>query len=82
MSIAPPVGAHEPYLSRSASSKTYRPLRNLANPCRNLPAPIHDVAKKAENTRDPKLGDGRHLFEELGFYYVGPIDGHDSTRCA
>ncbi len=77
MSIAPPVGGMASYLGRLASSKTYRRIRKTAKSiASHLPAPIHDVAKKAEEYART-LVTGGTFFEELGFHYLGPFDGHD-----
>jgi 1-deoxy-D-xylulose-5-phosphate synthase len=77
MSIAPPVGGMSSYLGRLAATKTYRRLRKAAkNVAEHLPAPIHDVGKKAEEFART-LVTGGTFFEELGFYYLGPFDGHD-----
>ncbi len=77
MSIAPPVGAMSAYLSRLISSKPYLSLRHLAKDiATNLPRPLRDAARKAEEYARG-LVTGGTLFEELGFYYVGPIDGHN-----
>ncbi len=76
MSIAPPVGGMSAYLSRLVSSTSYRSLRHLAsNVAHFLPKPLGVAARKAEEYART-LGGGT-LFEELGFYYVGPIDGHN-----
>jgi len=76
MSIAPPVGAMSAYLSRLISSNSYRSLRHLAKDvARHLPKPLERAAKRAEEYARG-LVTGGTLFEELGFYYVGPIDGH------
>ncbi len=77
MSIAPPVGAMSHTLSRMVSSKTYRKVRRVAKGAAgHMPKPVYDTARKAEEyTRG--MVTGGTLFEELGFYYVGPIDGHD-----
>jgi 1-deoxy-D-xylulose-5-phosphate synthase len=77
MSIAPPVGAMSAYLARLVSGKTYRSLRDFAKQlARRLPRFFHEKAKRAEEyTRG--FWTGGTLFEELGFYYVGPIDGHN-----
>ena len=75
MSIAPPVGAMSHYLSKLVSGKPYRSLRKLA---KHLVRPIgleKPVRKAEEYARGFAMGGT--LFEELGFYYVGPIDGHD-----
>jgi 1-deoxy-D-xylulose-5-phosphate synthase len=77
MSIAPPVGAMSAYLSRLISSHSYRSLRNLARDVgKHLPAPVRRVAERAEEYARGMVTGGT-LFEELGFYYVGPIDGHN-----
>jgi 1-deoxy-D-xylulose-5-phosphate synthase len=77
MSIAPPVGGMSSYLGRLASSKTYRAIRKTAKTItEHLPAPIHDVVKKTEEYART-LVTGGTFFEELGFHYLGPFDGHD-----
>ncbi len=77
MSIAPPTGAISAYLSRIASSKEYRNLRHLAKEFANIfPRPIKEAARKAEHYARGMVTGGT-LFEEMGFYYVGPIDGHN-----
>ncbi len=77
MSIAPPVGAMSKYLSRLVSSKPYMGAREFAKSIsEHLPAPLREAAKKAEEAARAAIGGGT-LFEELGFYYVGPIDGHN-----
>ena len=77
MSIAPPVGAFSAYLARLTSSGTYLYLRDIAKQlARHLPKSWERRAVRVEEyTRN--LWSGGTLFEELGFYYVGPIDGHD-----
>jgi len=77
MSIAKPVGAMSGYLSRLISSKPYLTLRNMAkNIASHLPRGIEKAAKKAEQyTKD--FWAGGNFFEEMGFYYVGPVNGHD-----
>nr|WP_255699806.1 1-deoxy-D-xylulose-5-phosphate synthase [Jiella avicenniae] len=77
MSIAPPTGAMSSYLARLVSGKTYRSLRDRAKSfSKHLPAPFREGARRTEEyTR--AFFTGGTLFEELGFYYVGPIDGHD-----
>ncbi|MGC2856965.1 1-deoxy-D-xylulose-5-phosphate synthase [Novispirillum sp. DQ9] len=76
MSIAPPTGAMSAYLSRLLSSKPYVSLRHLAKDfAKAFPGPLHRAAKRAEEYARG-LVTGGTLFEELGFYYVGPIDGH------
>ncbi|MGE0723408.1 MAG: 1-deoxy-D-xylulose-5-phosphate synthase [Alphaproteobacteria bacterium] len=77
MSIAPPVGAMSAYLSRLISSKSYRSLRHLAKDvAKHLPRPLEKAAKRAEEYARGMVTGGT-LFEEMGFYYVGPIDGHN-----
>ena len=77
MSIAPPTGAMSAYLSRLASSKEYRNIRHMAKEFANLfPRPLKEAARKAEHYARGMITGGT-LFEELGFYYVGPIDGHN-----
>ena len=77
MSIAPPVGAMSRYLSRLTSSKPYRSIRDLGlQLTEQLPKPVMKVAERAEGFARHLLTGGT-LFEELGFYYVGPVDGHD-----
>src|SRR5690606_14558124 len=77
MSIAPPVGAMSAYLSRLLSSRSYRSLRNVGKQLAHLlPQPLERTAKRAEEFARGILTGGT-LFEELGFYYVGPIDGHN-----
>ncbi|HEX3808414.1 MAG TPA: 1-deoxy-D-xylulose-5-phosphate synthase [Rhizomicrobium sp.] len=77
MSIAPPVGAMSNYLARLISSRPYRGFRRFAKSLTDhLPRPFGRLAKRWEEyTRG--LITGGTLFEELGFYYVGPIDGHN-----
>jgi 1-deoxy-D-xylulose-5-phosphate synthase len=78
MSIAPPVGAMSAYLSRLYSGKTYRTLREAAKQLGNhLPKIIANRANRVEEYSRGFMMDGGTLFEELGFYYVGPIDGHN-----
>ncbi len=77
MSIAPPVGAISAYLARLTSSGTYLYLRDIAKQfAERLPKSWEQRAARAEEyTRN--FWSGGALFEELGFYYVGPIDGHN-----
>jgi 1-deoxy-D-xylulose-5-phosphate synthase len=78
MSIAPPVGAMSAYLSRLYSGKTYRTLREAAKQInKRLPKIISSRANRVEEYSRGFMMDGGTLFEELGFYYVGPIDGHN-----
>lgn len=77
MSIAPPTGAMSSYLARLVSSPSYRNLRERAKALsRKLPKFFWDKAKRSEEYARGFLTGGT-LFEELGFYYVGPIDGHN-----
>lgn len=77
MSIAPPTGAMSAYLTRLASGKAYQSIREVAKQLTShLPKLIHDKARKTEEyTRT--FWSGGTLFEELGFFYLGPIDGHN-----
>ena len=75
MSIAPPVGAMSHYLSKLVSSRSYRGLRKFAKSIAK-PIGLESQARKAEEYLRG-FAMGGTLFEELGFYYVGPIDGHD-----
>src|SRR6201995_5637418 len=77
MSIAPPVGAMSAYLSRLMSSRSFLSLRELAGRmAKRFPRGIERTARRAEEYARGILTGGT-LFEELGFYYVGPIDGHN-----
>jgi len=77
MSIAPPVGAISNYLSRLVSSKPYRGLRGLAKKiAQRFPRPMYQMAERAEEYARGMVTGGT-LFEELGFYYIGPVDGHN-----
>ncbi len=77
MSIAPPTGAMSHYLARLVSGRTYRSLRETAKQLNEkLPKFLADKARKTEEYTRGFFAGGT-LFEELGFYYVGPIDGHD-----
>ena len=77
MSIAPPVGAMSAYLSRLISSRSYRDLRHAASQmARKFPRPMAQMLKRAEEYARGMVTGGT-LFEELGFYYVGPVDGHN-----
>ncbi len=77
MSIAPPVGGMSAYLSRLISSKSYRTARDLAKQLtRNLPKMFEQAARRAEEYARGMVTGGT-LFEEMGLYYVGPIDGHN-----
>ncbi|MBL0932450.1 MAG: 1-deoxy-D-xylulose-5-phosphate synthase, partial [Alphaproteobacteria bacterium] len=77
MSIARPVGAMSNYLSRLLSSPGFVHLREIGKRVSaHLPRPIHEAARKID-TYTRGMAIGGTLFEELGFYYLGPIDGHD-----
>ena len=77
MSIAPPVGAMSAYLSKLVSSRSYRSLRHLMRDlAKNFPRPLETAATRTEEFARG-LVTGGTMFEELGFYYVGPIDGHN-----
>ncbi len=77
MSIAPPVGAMSAYLARLLSGKTYRGLREIGKQlAHRLPKFFEERALRAEEYARGMVTGGT-LFEELGFYYVGPIDGHN-----
>jgi 1-deoxy-D-xylulose-5-phosphate synthase len=77
MSIAPPVGAMSAYLARLLSSRQYLGLREVAKQIASkLPKPLERRARQVEEYARG-MATGGTLFEELGFYYVGPIDGHN-----
>jgi 1-deoxy-D-xylulose-5-phosphate synthase len=77
MSIAPPVGAMSAYLSRLISSRSFMSLRDFAaRMAKRFPRTLERTARRAEEYARGILTGGT-LFEELGFYYVGPIDGHN-----
>ncbi|MGE4371651.1 MAG: 1-deoxy-D-xylulose-5-phosphate synthase [Xanthobacter sp.] len=77
MSIAPPTGAMSAYLARLISGQTYRSLREIGKQLAGrLPKFVERGAARAEEFARGFLSGGT-LFEELGFYYVGPIDGHN-----
>ncbi|WP_404710738.1 1-deoxy-D-xylulose-5-phosphate synthase [Sphingomonas sp. MMS24-J13] len=77
MSIAPPVGGLSAYLAWLVSSKPFLSLRDLAKRfARHLPRPLQDAARKSDEFARG-MAMGGTLFEQLGFYYVGPIDGHN-----
>ena len=77
MSIAPPVGAMSAYLARLLSSRSFLNLRDFAkNIVKRFPRTISEKAKRAEEYARG-MAMGGTLFEELGFYYVGPVDGHN-----
>jgi len=74
MSIAPPVGALSNYLARLVSSKAYHDVRQFTRD--HLPRPLREAAGRAEAFARGMLAGGT-MFEELGFLYIGPLDGHD-----
>jgi 1-deoxy-D-xylulose-5-phosphate synthase len=77
MSIAPPVGGMSNYLARLVSGGGYRKLREVGKKAASvLPQPLREAARKAEEYARG-MATGGTFFEELGFYYVGPVDGHD-----
>ena len=76
MSIAPPVGALSAYLSRLISSRSYRSIRNIVlEIAEKFPQSIARAARRVEEYSRGMVTGGT-LFEELGFFYVGPVDGH------
>jgi 1-deoxy-D-xylulose-5-phosphate synthase len=77
MSIAPPVGGMSAYLARLVSGGAYQSLRRIGRTVADvLPRPMREAARKVEEYARG-MATGGTLFEELGFYYVGPIDGHN-----
>ena len=77
MSIAPPVGAMSAYLARASSSGVYQGFRSFGKQlAKRLPKAVYNQLAKAEEYGRGMVTGGT-LFEELGFYYVGPIDGHN-----
>jgi len=77
MSIAPPVGAMSAYLARLVSGGTYKNLRDFGKMlAKRLPRFFYDKARRTEEFARG-FWTGGTLFEELGFYYIGPIDGHN-----
>ena len=77
MSIAPPVGAMSAYLSRLISSRPYRSIRQmLRDLSQRFPRALQKAAQRAEEYARG-LVTGGTLFEEMGFFYIGPIDGHN-----
>lgn len=77
MSIAPPVGALSAHLSRVLTSRPFMSLRHIGDEvARHLPRRLENAARRAEELARSFVTGGT-LFEELGFYYVGPIDGHN-----
>jgi 1-deoxy-D-xylulose-5-phosphate synthase len=77
MSIAPPVGAMSDYLSRLLSSRSYHSIRHVMKDLASIfPGVVERTAKRAEEFARGMITGGT-LFEEMGFYYVGPVDGHN-----
>lgn len=77
MSIAPPVGAVSKHLTQIVTGKNYTNAREFGKKITELlPTPLRKAAKRAEENARAALGGGT-LFEEMGFYYVGPVDGHN-----
>jgi 1-deoxy-D-xylulose-5-phosphate synthase len=77
MSIAPPVGGMSAYMARLVSGGGYRSIRRVGKSMAKVfPRPMREAARKAEEFARGMVTGGT-FFEELGFYYVGPIDGHD-----
>ena len=77
MSIAPPVGSMSNYLAKLVSGGSYQAIRKVGKQVASVfPKPMQDAAKKAEEFARG-MATGGTLFEELGLYYIGPIDGHD-----
>ncbi len=80
MSIAPPVGALSSYLSRLYAEEPFQDLKSAAKSAMSLlPPPLRDGAKRAKDMVK-HMAVGGTLFEQLGFSYVGPIDGHDMEQ--
>ncbi len=86
MSIAPPTGAMSAYLARLISSQPYHTLRHIGKAVASkFPEPLARLARKAEHFARANLSQdhgaiGGTMFEQLGFYYVGPVDGHDLSH--
>ncbi len=86
MSIAPPTGAMSAYLARLISSHPYHTLRHIGKSVASkFPEPLARLARKAEhfaraNFHQEHGAIGGTMFEQLGFYYVGPVDGHDLSH--
>ncbi len=77
MSIAPPTGAMSAYLARLLSGGTYRSIRNVAKDVfKHLPHSVEERARRFEEYARG-MATGGTLFEEMGFYYIGPVDGHN-----
>src|SRR5690606_39196957 len=80
---APPVGAMSRYLTKLVSSKRYIGAREAGKKLLDaLPTPIRHAAKRAEESARLSLSNaiGGSLFEEMGFYYIGPVDGHNMDQ--
>jgi len=81
MSIAPPVGAMSKYLSGLYGSTPFGAITKMAEGFESaLPGPLRDHARRARQLVTGMSGGQGTLFEELGFTYVGPIDGHDMSQ--
>ncbi|MCK0151303.1 1-deoxy-D-xylulose-5-phosphate synthase [Marivita sp. S6314] len=81
MSIAPPVGAMSSYLSRLYANEPLAKIKSLAEGFESaLPEPMRESAKRARQLVTGNLQASGTLFEELGFEYIGPIDGHDMNQ--
>ncbi|NWG93668.1 MAG: 1-deoxy-D-xylulose-5-phosphate synthase [Parvularculaceae bacterium] len=77
MSIAPPVGAMSAYLARASSGRVYQNVRRIGKQfLKRVPPALYEKLARAEEFGRGMVTGGT-LFEELGFYYVGPIDGHN-----
>ncbi|WP_374599438.1 1-deoxy-D-xylulose-5-phosphate synthase [Brevundimonas sp.] len=77
MSIAPPVGGMSAYLAKQVSGGAYQNFRRLGKRvAEHMPRPFRNAARKAEEYARGMITGGT-FFEELGFYYIGPVDGHD-----
>ncbi len=77
MSIAPPVGAMSAYLARASSGKVYQKMRKISKEfLKRVPPTLYEKLARVEEYGRGMVTGGT-LFEELGFYYVGPIDGHN-----
>ena len=77
MSIAPPVGGMSAYLAKQVSGGAYRNFREFGKKvAEHMPRPFRNAARKAEEYARGMIVGGT-FFEELGFYYIGPVDGHD-----
>ncbi len=80
MSIAPPVGAMSAYLAKLISSHSYHKLRDIGKAVTDkFPGPLAKLAKRAEHMAR-NMAVGGTLFDQLGFYYVGPVDGHNLSH--